>query len=433
MHNRRLFLSGSAATVLAPIVVAPGVAKAQTSLKTYRAADLVDSVGVCTHLSYSSSVYAKKFDAILPLIVDSKIKHLREEVYVKNNIAYSAPFYQRCRSLAEAGVKFCCIAARLVQYPTEADYYGLETAYKNMNGSIEHFEGVNEPNYASFSTWPAVSAQMQMLLYTAVGNARELTGVTVVAPSYTGSSGRNVGDISAYADIGNVHSYPGGAHPETTGTGALNTYVSSARLVTLQKPVMATETGYHSAMTTTKAHAPTPIPIIARYLPRMLVFQFMSGLKRTYLYQFADSTALGDSDQESNFGLVDANAVPKASYWAVRNLMTIFSEEKPVSEVTPLDLTVSGGTNVQAAAFQRGDGDYLVTVWRGVSGYNPSSRTVLTVASETVQLSALQPLTLVDVRTLTDTGEVVTDADGRQGTSFDLTIDGSMRIARFRR
>jgi hypothetical protein len=411
-----------------------GVAEAQVSTPVYRANALVESIGICTHLSYSGTVYVNKFDKIFPLLVDSGIKHFREEVIVKLNLAYNNPFYVRCRSFVDKGVKFCCIAAKISKTPSEQDFDGLEKAYDNMGGGIEIYEGINEPNYSGIPDWPAISASMQEYLYKAVRKIPKLDSVPVLSPSFTGSSGRTVGDISAYADYGNIHSYSGGNYPETTGTGNLSSYTTPARTNTLEKPIISTESGYHSAMLTTKPHAPVPVPIIARYLPRLLLFNFMSGIKRSYIYEFADSHNLDDADQESRFGLVDMNGVPKASYYAVKNLIGMFSGDGAEYPLKPLDISISGNSSkVLFAVFQKADGEYLVPVWLAVPAYNPTTRTVLPVPAQTVRLTTGNAMTLVDVRKLQDTGEIELKDHNTTDVAFEVSIDSSVSVFRFRR
>ncbi len=73
----------------------------------------------------------------------------------------------------------------------------------------------------------------------------------VVALSVTDFTwAKELGDISAWCDFGNVHPYPGGWEPENGASwmrADLKSGIETARANCGAKPIMVTETGYHSA------------------------------------------------------------------------------------------------------------------------------------------------------------------------------------------
>src|SRR5205085_5384367 len=96
---------------------------------------------------------------------------------------------------------------------------------------------------------------------------------------------------------------------------------------------------------------------------------------RTYLYELIDSFARGDTDPESNFGLIRYDGSRKPSFNAIKNLIGIFSDPGAVPNPQRLDWSLTSKDDaVQSMVFQRSDGGFLLALWLGVSAWDPDQR-----------------------------------------------------------
>ena len=67
-----------------------------------------------------------------------------------------------------------------------------------------------------------------------------------------------LGDQSAFLDRGNIHPYAGGQSPNPAH---LKAEFADAALVAANKPVWATEAGYHNALRTSSGHPGVSEPV----------------------------------------------------------------------------------------------------------------------------------------------------------------------------
>lgn len=159
----------------------------------------------------------------------------------------------------------------------------------------------------------------------------------------------------------------------------------------------ALSAGFHSA------YWPTPDDIIAEYVVRTLLLFYLRGVRRNYVYEFADQ---GTTDTaENRFGWLTAGRARKQQFYAVKNLMRIIGWTEPSAgakaALSPLSVsgftavgTDGSGLNKQIAMFsgigdngqvaaggvwhsnadrlhqlllQQNDTTYLYCVWRNIS------------------------------------------------------------------
>lgn len=366
--TRRTVLAGAATGLLA------GQAGGATLTRTYMCEAFLDSIGINTHFAHRNTPYTDNFARCIEALDTLGIRHLRDDIVIGRT--EPPPQFERIRALAARGYRFS-----LVFYDglglgprTPPERVGDIAAWSG--GGMEIAEGSNEPFIVkNRDTAPHISAEHQRSLYAAVRADPNLFAVKVAGPSYIYGNVAAAENLSAAVDYANVHAYPGMEHPETTGPGELAKFVAAARSVFGDAPVMVTENGYHTALATGSGHLPISEGMKARYIPRLLLWSFLSGIRRTYIYEFASSFGGADTDPESHFGLLAHDGTSTPAYDAVRNLVRLFSPYAARGPDRLLGVTVETGLDgLLTAGFARSDGATLVALWLGIGGWDPRVR-----------------------------------------------------------
>jgi hypothetical protein len=254
----------------------------------------------------------------------------------------------------------------------------------------------------------------------------------VIGPSPWGPGAQQLGDISANVDFGNWHIYSGGQFPEATGKASLTDYLEQARGLYSGKPIVASEAGYHSAMNVPAGkHRPTPEKIVARYLPRLILWNLKNGVVRTYLYELIDSFNKGDADPESNFGLIRYDASRKPAFYAIKNLIGIFSDPGLVPHPQTLDWSLASKDDaIQSMLFQRSDGSFLLALWLGVPAWDPDQRAEVASKSVTTDITLPATTSKATVLEFTDEGTVAARDAAIEGNRLSLTLKDTLTVIR---
>jgi hypothetical protein len=197
-----------------------------------------------------------------------------------------------------------------------------------------------------------------------------------------------VGALGTAMDVGNLHPYPGGAVPLAN----LGTQLQLLAPVNGSHPVMVTETGYHTAMTSTGDHPPVSEAAMGRYVPRLVLDNFAAGIARTYLYELIDE-GTSQSEREQNFGLLRYDGSPKPAYTALRNLIALLGDPGGSGAAGTLVVSMAGDTSgVARLALVKRDGRQYLILWQDVSSYNLATRTLVAVPAKTVTLRFTTPV-----------------------------------------
>ena len=151
------------------------------------------------------------------------------------------------------------------------------------------------------------------------------------------------------------------------------------------KPLVATEAGFHSVLTSTGSFAGTHEPTSANYTVRTFLEHFLSGVQRTYIFQLLDHR-YDPLDPEVNFGLLRHDGSPRQAFHAVKNLMAIVGTQGP-SKLAALPYGIGGDTSdLRHFALQQGDGSYLLFLWRTASVWNRETKQRIAVAPKRLSL-----------------------------------------------
>lgn len=415
-----------AALVLAAGVFVPRVDAAPAAV--HRCEDLIDAIGINVHLGHGGSPYVARFSACAAALDDLGVRHLRDDIVLVGT--EPAGQFERIAALARRGYRFSLVFYDgLTPGPRVPPERFGEIADWAADGLVI-VEGGNEPPVAARPGLARLSADHQAALFRAVRDTPRHRAVQVAGPSYIQGNIAAAENLSASVDLANVHAYPGLEHPETGGPGRLGGFLAAVRPVFGSAPVIVTETGYHTALATRSAHLPVSEAVRARYLPRLLLWSYLQGVRRTYLYELISSFEGGDADPESRFGLIAHDGTPGPSFAAVRNLIRLFGDraEDATASRDRIGIVLPDGVpDLVAACFQRADGALLLPVWLGVDGWDRNARAPRPdVAPRSVEVRLARPPRRVRLHRFGDDGVVGVTALAPMQT---LTVAATDRLA----
>lgn len=361
--------------------------------------DFVNSIGTNLHLSYFRTAYGSGWASVIkPKLLALGVRHVRDAGSVVDDDRWMEIVYGRMKELADQGVKFNLI----VGPPRDGTDYSALSHFDRLlqyaAPAVESFEGLNEHDLSRRPEWVAEVRACQQALYQKVKADPRTSNLPVLGPSM-GRPGNaaQVGDLSQWMDYGAIHPYPGGNPPLTN----LADHKDKLRAVAGNRPLAATETGYHTAAGWTGDHPPISEAAMARYVPRLFLEYFEAGITRTYLYELIDE-GTSSADREQRFGLLRADGSEKPAYVALRNLIAVLRD--PGAAFTPgqLDYTLEGDTTgVRRLLLQKRDGRFYLVLWQEVPSYDLTRKTEMHVADRPVtvrlpaaaQLRVFAPLT----------------------------------------
>ncbi len=367
--------------VLAACACAPlaGRAAAATATAAKPADSFVDSIGVNTHTAYDWTAYGSGFDLVKQRLSELGVRHIREVL-----VPEKPEQYQRLNELAGMGIRSTLVLGDPAN-GSEGLRELISTASGQLAGSLDALEGPNEFDARGGSGWAPQLAAYQQQLYSEVKANPALSGVPVVGPSILHRSDQEeLGDISGSLDYGNIHSYPFGEPPESN----IETQLAKAALNSGGKPVMATESGYNTALNSHEEHPPVSESAMATYMPRLFLSYFGRGIARTFSYELVDEKQNPDlSEQEEHFGLLKNDFSEKPAFTALRNLIGILEDPGPAFAPASLAYSIGGDTaDLHQVLLQKRDGSFYLALWRASSVWDVAQRTPIAAGSEPVEL-----------------------------------------------
>jgi hypothetical protein len=389
------------------------------------AADLINSLGVVTHVMYNQTPYAN-IQKVQEGLAYTGIVHVRDSSPGADTSKYDY--------LASHGAKFDFVISTSAVTTSLTDaVHRMEAFAQKHPGGISSIEGMNEVN-----NWPAkykgkdgleAGALVQQDLYKAVKASSILKSIPVYSLTL-GTAGPSdyakLGDLSSYADEGNAHIYfPQGGAPSSVWEKA---YLA-ARAPTLKLPAaVVTETGY-----TTAKNSPHGVDEAtqAKYMLTLIAEVWSKKIPRTFIYQLVN-----DSTDESNWtgglGLYRYDWTAKPAATAVHNLTSRLlpggagamtaaaaaAAAEPASVQFGLSATKNG---VGSISIQKPGGAITVLVWREQQLWDGTAKREL--ATDDAQVSLLPAVVGSSQATVYDPlTNQTTSVTQKNGTfSFQLT------------
>jgi hypothetical protein len=386
----------------------------------------LDSIGVCGHFTRTTGVYPEQFDRIMPEIEALGVRHLRDDGLIA---ARNSPVFQRLRRIVAAGLRLTIICYDNLHPYVSTPLDRLADFYDWSDAGIDIFEGSNEPNLTKDpQNAPRISAEHQAALHAAVRSIPRLSAVRVAAPSYVLENRALALDLKDVCDYGNIHPYAGMEHPETTGPGALSKSVAASAHIAAGRPVLATEMGYHTSLQTETFHFPVTEGIKARYMPRMLLWCFISGIRRSYIYEMVSSFAADETNPESSFGLLRHDLSRTPAYEAVRALLSLCKAERQTGqEERQIDFLTADPQRL-SLHLARPDGALLVPVWLGISGWQWPARIENPPAERVATFSVAGQHSHVVAHRFRDDGSVSQQTITQESGQYRLSVSDQLTV-----
>jgi hypothetical protein len=365
----RVFLLSAFFLALDP----PREARAQTMLMADRVAD---SVGVNIHLHYDNTIYRDNFELVKARLLELGVRHVRDGLIDTTWQGY----YDRHNALGRAGIRGLFIVSPGLSTSV------LQAYPARMADCFEAYEAPNEHNKSGDAAWVA-TLRATVIQLNSLKSTPALAAFPIYAPSLTQETAyAALGDVSAYVDVGNLHNYFGGFNPGTSGWGAngygsIDWNLALARLVSGNKPIASTETGYWDDTTV----GAVPADVAGKYIPRLVLEQYRKGIFRTYIYELSDYQQTGTSRLTSSYGLLNGDGSPKPAFTALKGLMGLLADPGPTFPLRALSYSVAGGgSTLRQMAFQKRNGVYLIALWLEQPAYDVNVTVPATVRATQV-------------------------------------------------
>jgi len=365
--------------------------------------EFIDSIGINVHLSFHDSPYAN-----LPLITQELaalgVHHVRDGANLSSDglDPLQAVAWLRLRS---QGIRVNAMVDP--RYAVKTVTAGsLQALVSAGGGAAESIEGPNELDVSGLADWPAVDRAYQRSLW----EARQSLGlsqhdVSLVGPAMAfAADGERLGDISAYADFGNLHPYPGGLPPSAifprpgTQQDFLSKSLAQASVMYGSLPIYVTESGWHNCFGDQKEIPATSLEAAARYVPRLFLENFNHGIRRTYLYELMAWRAdAAGTNHEYHWGLLEYDGTEKPAFRALKNLIALVSgpevQVKAPTQTSAADanfgyqLEASSSLSlVHHTALRAADGSLVLLLWQEVSSFSIPEQRNVDVPSRTVRV-----------------------------------------------
>jgi hypothetical protein len=390
---------------------------ASTGEQAVGALAFTDTVGINIHLSFDNTIFKTNFPLVLSSLQDLGIKHVRDGL-----IDYGTGtsfYYTEHQQLAANGIHADFIST--INQPE-----ALLKAYPARVSDMEALEAPNEYDTSGDPQWAKTLGAYLPVLYDAVHGSQPMAGIALFGPSLvdqnwyaSNNSYAQLGAVSNLFDDGNLHNYQAGRNPGTPGWtpegyGSIAFSISAARQEWPTVPIVTTEKGYVDNPTLTDWIPDVPF---AKYVPRMLLEQYLHGITRTYIYSLADTALSGDS-----FGLLRADGSQKPAYVSLQSMMHLLADSGAPYTAGKLSWTMTGaGSDLHHLLLQKRDGTFLLALWVEEPCYNVISNTYLTVPTQNVKLQFASPVTIQSVNAMQADG-TMTATPGGSATQTSLSL-----------
>ena len=367
-----------------------------TALTATRANTFTNSLGVNTHIDFNAYGYQNL------ATVESALRYLGV-INVRDSAESSTDLTSWQQVAQAAGVKF----DDYVPEGSPADMQGALNLVTQLaqQGVLNFVEGGNEEDdayAAALGNTLATTAQFQRQVF-ALG---QKLGLPVINMSFgSGWTAANnwqgdydkVGDLSAYANYGNAHSYP---NPGQTPDDAIQMINGLSNLAAVSRPVITTEIGWDNA-TFTQSQA-------AQYVVDAALDGIKDGDVKLYYYSLFD-------DGSGQFGLMNQNGTPKPAGTALHDLTTLLADTGAnAATFTPgsLTFTLTGNQDTDnTLLFQKSNGSDWLALWNETAAAHTVRLTLGSTASQILVFDPVKGTTAIATTGNTNTISVSLGGD----------------------
>jgi hypothetical protein len=345
----------------------------------------IDTLGVNTHIDFAAYGYQNL------TTVANAIKYLGV-----TNIRDSA----QTASDATAWLQVAqATGAKFDDFIAQTSYAGMVTdlgfvQQLAQEGILNYLEGGDEEDDAypaSLGNTLQITAQFQQQVY-ATGHSLGLPVINMsfgsgwtAANNWQGDYGV-VGNLAAYADYANAHTYP---NPGQLPGDTISRLNGLANLAAAGRSVMTTEIGWDENAGFTQTQ-------IADYVLDAALDGIKDGDAKTYFYALFN-------DGSGNFGLMNSDGTPKPAGMALHDLTTLLSDTgADAASFTPGSLNYTLSTTDNAVLMEKSDGTFWLSVWNESAA---AHSVTVTLEANATQFTLFDPLTGTSaVQTASNTG-----------------------------
>ena len=336
------------------------------------AASFVNSLGINTHIDFGQYGY-QNLATTEAAINYLGVKNIRDSAAVATDA-------QTWLQVAQAtGAKFDDFIGEGSPATMQSDYGFI--AQLASEGILNSIEGGNEEDnsYAvNVGNNMYIAAQFQQQVC-ALGQQLGLPVINMsfgsgwtAANNWQGDYGA-VGDLSAYANYANAHTYPGpGATPDST----IQTLNNDAHLAAASRPVITTEMGWDGNTFSQGA--------IAQYVVQAALDGMKDGDVKLYYYALFN-------DGSGNYGLMNSDGTPTPAGTALHDLTTLLADSGAGFTPGSLNYTLGGtqsGDNT--LLMQKSNGSDWLALWNESAG---THTVTLSLANTASQIMVFDPVT----------------------------------------
>ena len=345
------------------------------------ASDVLQTLGVVTHLDYRGTPYENlaQVQTALRYVGIDRLRDMTPHANVR-------PYEQ----LAAQGFHFNFVIRSEAAEELPKTVRDLAAFQQRFKGSIVSVEGLNEikfwpANYHGQTGFPGGVA-VQRDLYSLMKHSAVLGKTPVLALTLGGASAADharLGDVSDFSDLGNAHAYFDGRVPSSSWRFAIDL---ARRSTSKLAQSAVTETGYSSNPQTPQG---VPSDVQAKYLLVLVCEAWRENTPATYLYQLVDDKR-DAHDWSRSLGLYDVDWNPKpaahAFHYLTQGLTSTF-----ITRAAPraFAYALSGeSTDVQSLLLRKSDGNFALIVWREVKLWDEKARQTLVAESRLLSVTA---------------------------------------------
>jgi hypothetical protein len=345
-----------------------------------KADDLVDSIGVNTHFSYTNTYYYQKYSQAIAAVSAAGIRHIRDGYYLW---PAGNQMYKIHQTLKNAGIG----TDYVVSYNPLTTVADL-TLFQSLVGDMESIEGPNEIDLNGGSNW-TISLNGFLPVLRLAGSALH---VPVLGPSLFQQKSYNaLGDISQSVDYTSLHIYFGGRNPGSNGWGSgdaqghsygsIAWWLDNSNISASGAIPYVTETGYIQYASTSKPYT-VPYSVASVYTIQTVFEMLTHGIKRTYVYE------LMDDPSSPGYGMMTNTLQPKYSYTALKSLTGLLNDRGASFMPGKLQYSLTGSTaNVHHLLMQKRDGSFYLALWLNLPIYDPATNKTISVAPQKVTVT----------------------------------------------
>jgi Ca2+-binding RTX toxin-like protein len=348
--------------------------------KPVRAADFVNSLGVQTHIHFTTSQY-RDIAGDLKALSYLGINHVREAAPNPNgdirgqlNLAQAADAGIKFTFTAQGGIAPATVVSRI---------HAFVVAHPK---SVVGIEGPNEVDHSPVTyggkSGTAGALAYQQALYNAVKADGLLKSIPVLG--FTDYSTR-----ASASNWSNVHIYAKNGDQPYAGLSATRASLSK---VEPSKPPAITEGGYHTSLLadTHGGWEGVTEAVQSKLSLNYFMDAALLGYKATFQYELLDEWAdhKGGADQEAHFGFFRFDGSAKPSATALHNLTTLLKDSGSTAKsfsVASLDLTTSGlPANGHTYLMEKSNGSYQIVAWAEPDIWDQSADKAIAAKTSTV-------------------------------------------------